>query len=123
MNTLIFNIDNTFLMAVSSIPSELYLDESNFKIALIPEGESYDKSYAYSPVDGVAVKGALIPVDTVENERLAAEVIATQYSRDRKKKYNQLNQDEMRYDDLVNTTTTWQDAIAAIKAAHPKPEE
>jgi hypothetical protein len=27
----------------------------------------------------------------------------------------------MRYDDLVNGTTTWQDAIAAIKLAHPKP--
>jgi hypothetical protein len=121
MKTLIFNTDNIFQMAVSSIPSNDYLDESNFKIALIPEGESYDKNYAYSPVDGVAVKGALIPVDTVENERLAAEVIATQYSRDRKKKYNQLNQDEMRYDDVKNSTTTWVDAINAIKTAHPKP--
>tara|TARA_B110000858_G_scaffold19356_1_gene19418 strand:+ start:970 stop:1155 length:186 start_codon:yes stop_codon:yes gene_type:complete len=46
---------------------------------------------------------------------------ATQYSRDRKEKYDQLNQDEMRYDDQVNSTTTWVDAIAAIKAAHPKP--
>jgi hypothetical protein len=27
----------------------------------------------------------------------------------------------MRYDDLVNSTTTWVDAINAIKAAHPKP--
>lgn len=121
MNTLIFNIDNTFHMAVSSIPSKDYLDESKFKIALIPEGESYDKSYAYSPVDGVAVKGDLIPVDAEENARLAAEVIATQYSRDRKKKYNQLNQDEMRFDDQVNGTTTWVDAINAIKAEFPKP--
>jgi hypothetical protein len=37
--------------------------------------------------------------------------------------YRELNQDEMRYDDLVNSTTTWQDAIAAIKAKYPKPEE
>jgi len=43
------------------------------------------------------------------------------YSRTRKAKYDLLNQDEMRYDDLVNSTTTWQDAIAAIKVAHPKP--
>ena len=43
------------------------------------------------------------------------------YSRVRKAKYDLLNQDEMRYDDLVNNTTTWRDAIAAIKAAHPKP--
>jgi len=46
---------------------------------------------------------------------------AKQYSRDRKAKYDLLNQDEMRYDDLVNSTTTWRDGIAAIKAAHPKP--
>jgi len=43
------------------------------------------------------------------------------YARTRKAKYNLLNQDEMRYDDLVNNTTTWRDGIAAIKVAHPKP--
>jgi hypothetical protein len=46
---------------------------------------------------------------------------ALEYSRLRKAKYNLLNQDEMRYDDVKNTTTTWVDAIDAIKAAHPKP--
>ena len=39
----------------------------------------------------------------------------------RKAKYDLLNQDEMRYDDVKNSTTTWVDAIDAIKAAHPKP--
>jgi len=43
-----------------------------------------------------------------------------QYARDRKSKYDLLNQDEMRFDDAVNGTTTWIDAIQAIKAAHPK---
>jgi len=43
------------------------------------------------------------------------------YARTRKAKYDLFNQDEMRYDDLVNNTTTWRDGIAAIKAAHPKP--
>jgi hypothetical protein len=46
---------------------------------------------------------------------------ALEYSRLRKAKYDLLNQDEMRYDDLVNNTTTWRDGIAAIKTAHPKP--
>ena len=46
---------------------------------------------------------------------------ALDYSRLRKAKYDLLNQDEMRYDDLVNNTTTWRDGIAAIKVAHPKP--
>jgi len=59
---------------------------------------------------------------------LDAEVIRLQsvydgltYARARKKKYDLLNQDEMRYDDIKNSTTTWVDAIDAIKAAHPKP--
>ena len=46
---------------------------------------------------------------------------AQEYARLRKAKYDLLNQDEMRYDDMVNNTTTWRDGIAAIKAAHPKP--
>ena len=53
--------------------------------------------------------------------RLQAEYDALEYSRLRKAKYDLLNQDEMRYDDVKNTTTTWVDAIDAIKAAHPKP--
>jgi hypothetical protein len=45
----------------------------------------------------------------------------TLYSGYRKMEYAKLNQDEMRCDDQVNGTTTWVDAINAIKAAHPKP--
>ena len=70
-------------------------------------------------------------LDTVQTEptstELATEVIRLQavydsqaYARSRKAKYDLLNQDEMRYDDLINSTTTWQDAIAAIKLEHPK---
>jgi len=53
--------------------------------------------------------------------RLQAAYDAKDYSRVRKAKYDLLNQDEMRFDDQVNSTTTWVDAINAIKAAHPKP--
>ena len=56
-----------------------------------------------------------------EQSRLQAIEDAQAYARTRKAKYDLLNQDEMRYDDLVNNTTTWRDGIAAIKAAHPKP--
>lgn len=70
-------------------------------------------------------------LDTVQAEptaeELAAEVTrlqavydAQEYARLRKAKYDLLNQDEMRYDDLINSTTTWQDAIAAIKLEYPK---
>ena len=56
-----------------------------------------------------------------EITRLQAAYDALEYSRTRKAKYDLLNQDEMRYDDVKNSTTTWVDAIDAIKAAHPKP--
>ena len=52
--------------------------------------------------------------------RLQAVYDSLEYARLRKAKYDLLNQDEMRYDDLMNSTTTWQDAIAAIKLEFPK---
>jgi len=118
---IIFNIAGDFHGEFSSLPNEGYLDTDLWIIAEFPEGETFDWRYSYSPLNGVAVKGDLIPVDTAEMERMAAEFKATQYARDRKDKYDKLSQDEMRFDDLVNTTTTWVDAINAIKAAHPKP--
>ena len=53
--------------------------------------------------------------------RLQAAYDALEYARSRKVEYDKLNQEEMRFDDLVNTTTTWHDAIVAIKVAIPKP--
>mgnify|MGYP003639106312 FL=1 len=55
-----------------------------------------------------------------EVTRLQAAYDAQAYARSRKAAYDLLNQDEMRYDDLINSTTTWQDAIAAIKTEYPK---
>ena len=43
------------------------------------------------------------------------------YARARKAKYDLLNQFELMTDDAANSTTTHTEAIAAIKAAHPKP--
>jgi len=59
---------------------------------------------------------------TAEINRLQAIYDGQAYARTRKAKYDLLNQDEMRYDDIKNSTTTWIDAIDAIKLAHPKPE-
>ena len=56
-----------------------------------------------------------------EVTRLQAVYDSQLYARTRKAKYDLLNQDEMLYDDVKNSTTTWVDAIDAIKAAHPKP--
>ncbi len=57
---------------------------------------------------------------TAEVTRLQAVYDSQAYARSRKAKYDQLNQDELRYDDLVNGTSTWPDAIASIKLAYPK---
>lgn len=119
---LIFDKTNdTFLMSANSLPSEIYSDTDKYVIADVPQNETYDSSYSYSHKDGVAIKGDLIPIDKVELKRLEDEHTATQYSRDRKEEYDKLNQDEMRYDDMKNSTTTWVDAIDAIKAKYPKP--
>jgi hypothetical protein len=49
-----------------------------------------------------------------------AHLVATQHQRDRV--YPPIgDQLDMQYWDQVNDTTTWKDAIAAVKAAHPKP--
>ena len=55
-----------------------------------------------------------------EITRLQTEYDNNQYARDRKARYDSLNQFEMQYDDAVNGTTTWQDAINAIKQEIPK---
>ena len=72
------------------------------------------------------IADTLVPItdtdlSTLRNQQEQTRLDALTYSDKRKAKYNLLNQDEMRYDDLVNNTTTWRDGIAAIKAAHPKP--
>ena len=68
--------------------------------------------------DAVVINQSLVDAEVI---RLQAEYDSQEYARKRKAKYDLLNQDEMRYDDVKNSTTTWVDAIDAIKAAHPKP--
>jgi len=58
---------------------------------------------------------------------LQVEYDAKQYQRDRTVQperggYPSIgDQMDMQYHDLVNGTTTWQDAVQAVKDAHPKP--
>lgn len=57
-----------------------------------------------------------------EIARLDAAYAAQAYARDRAAAYPSIaDQLDMQYWDGVNGTTTWADAIAAVKAAHPKP--
>lgn len=57
-----------------------------------------------------------------EVARLQAEYEAKQYQRDRAKSYPSIQEQlDMQYWDAINGTTTWQDAINAVKAQFPKP--
>ena len=55
-----------------------------------------------------------------EIEKLQTEYTANEYQRLRKAEYNKLNQFEMQFNDMINGTTTWLDAINAIKTKYPK---
>jgi len=55
-----------------------------------------------------------------EVARLQAIYDAQDYARKRKAEYDQLNQFEMQFDDKRDNTTTWVDAINAIKQEFPK---
>jgi hypothetical protein len=87
---------------------------------------NHDAIYALYPnvvtIDDTAgaidSNGNNVEIDTAQ---VNAWVDPIAYKYERQQAYALLNQDEMRYDDLVNGTTTWQDAIAAIKLANPKP--
>ena len=55
-------------------------------------------------------------------ETKQAEYDAQQYARTRAKKYpSWQEQMDMQYHDAVDGTTTWQDAVQAVKDANPKP--
>jgi hypothetical protein len=121
MRIVIFNKDNSFHMAVSSLPNQGYLDDTLWTVAKIPEEEEFDGAYSYLPIDGVAVKGALIVVDTVERDRVTAEVAAIKYKEDRK--YPPIG-DQL--DALFHAGAFPTDMAAQIQAAkdsHPKPTE
>jgi hypothetical protein len=116
---LVFKINGDFVMAANATPASHTGDE--YISAPIKDDEEFDSRYNYSLVDGFAVKGDLIVSDEAEVTRLQAEYDANQYQRDRKVKYDALNQLELISDDAINGTTTHKDAILAIKAEIPKP--
>jgi len=55
-----------------------------------------------------------------EIKRLQDVYDAQEYARNRKAEYDALNQFEMQFDDKEDGTTTWEDAIKAIKTKWPK---
>jgi hypothetical protein len=58
-----------------------------------------------------------------ELDRLDVEFVGTAYRRARAEAYASWgDQLDMQFHDLVDGTTTWRDHVAAVKAAHPKPD-
>ena len=94
--------------------AEAHATEYNGFAIQDPEGNQ-----DYWVVDMVA---KTVTIDTVSEDADKAELALTKYARDRKQAYDALNQFEMQFDDNANGTTTWVDAINAIKAKYPKPE-
>jgi hypothetical protein len=61
-------------------------------------------------------------VVTVDADAVSAWVSPEQYARDRALAYPSMQEQlDMQYWDSVNGTTTWKDAIAAVKTENPKP--
>lgn len=118
---IIFDKNGDLFGVFSDLPNESYLDESKWSIAELPEGERFDPNYKYSCVDGVAVKGDLIPEDLEEKARIKAEFDATKYQRDRLQEYPSIQE-------LVVALYDEEDKQAiiekrnAVKAKYPKPE-
>ena len=91
--------------------------------SLQPSSEFIIENEDYSTVTWVVTPETIPTQAEIDAEiiRLQAVYDSQDYARKRKAKYVLLEQDEMRFDDQVNGTTTWVDAINAIKTAHPKP--
>ena len=73
--------------------------------------------------DVIYHKGQTPPTEAeidAEIKRLEDEWVSQDYARNRKAEYNALNQLEMQFDDKEDGTTTWEDAIKAIKTKWPK---
>ena len=57
---------------------------------------------------------------TAETQRLQDIYDSQEYARNRKTEYDQLNQWELQFNDQRDGTSTWVDAINAIKNRNPK---
>jgi hypothetical protein len=65
-----------------------------------------------------------IPANEIlaKQQELIAEYNSKQYQRDRVKEYPLIQEQlDMQYWDKINGTDTWEQAINAVKAKHPKP--
>ena len=82
-------------------------------------------NYQDENIDSIEWHNGTTPIPKAEIEakmvELQAEYDANQYQRDRATAYPTIqDQLDMQYWDNINGTTTWEDAIAKVKADNPK---
>jgi hypothetical protein len=83
-------------------------------INLYPQVVSVSDNYGAVDANGNKVE--------VDMDAVNAWVDPEQYALDRRASYPSIqDQLDMQYWDSVNGTTTWKDAIEAVKTEHPKP--
>ena len=94
-------------------------------------GEAIQSSFSISDRMRVTANNRQLDISFIQfvdgniqiNQSKLDELLANEYKTLRKAAYIELNQDELRYEDTVNGTNTWIEAIEEIKAKYPKPEE
>ena len=106
------------MISVTSVLSEKYKG-MEWSLVGDPSTESeFDSDFTVLKANGIAE-----PTWAKIQEYLTtmqAEYDALDYSRKRKTAYDELNQYELMYDDKVNSTDKWGEAITAIKNKFPK---
>ena len=95
------------------------ITKANALNSLKPKAEWILRGDELEWLDDVQTEPTQSEIDA-EIIRLQAEWDSQEYARNRKAEYDALNQFEMQYDDKEDGTTTWEDAIAAIKTKYPK---
>jgi len=81
------------------------------------EGEGVDKITWLNNTPVISNEDIL-----AKQAELQADYDAKQYQRDRAEEYPDIgDQLDMQYHDKKDGTTTWEDAVQAVKDAHPKP--
>ena len=77
-----------------------------------------DRVVTWKDADTTAPSNAEIEAELI---RLQEDWSDNQYQRDRAADYPSIgDQLDMQYHDLIDGTTTWKDAVASVKTAHPK---
>lgn len=98
---------------------EIGTSDIGWKFNIYPDGQQEIEWFCTDGIEPPHYKDIFAKANKLK-EDAEEEYYKTEYARLRKAEYDKLNQDEMRFDDLMNGTTTWQDTIIAIKAKYPK---